>query len=505
MSMRRIGFLEAWRRGFCMLMLAGVASCMQPPPAPPQPRPTPEEVAARQAAEAAAIEQAAQEARLAEASRIADEAYIYGYPLVLGEVQRQLMSAVVKPAGIRAPANSLWHARRLTPAGERHPWVDDNDALASVAWLDLGREAMLFAYPEMGRRWFSFTLYSLWMPALATFADPQGGRVLVTGPQWQGTVPKGVRLVRSPTRYVALLGRIQTSGSEADLRAVHSLQSRLRLVPQTQPARSGAPSLPATDPLPPGDVPRQVVQAMDAADYFRLLLRLLGAAAPPATEDAPLLDRMARIGLEPGKPPGLDALEPAVRAALLRTPQRAMAQIAAYQPRLFAKAGNWQVAPTQGDFGTDYLRRAAVADLGWPGPQTPQILVLTTHADGEGRPLSGAHDYLLRFAKGQQPPVDGFWSLTLQTDDPGRRGFVPNSAERFSLGTRDKLPLDGDGSLNLQLQYLSPGLDNAARWLPAPKGDFMLTLRLYAPRAAPPSLWPLGRGSWTPPPVQRLP
>ena len=119
---------------------------------------------------------------------------------------------------------------------------------------------------------------------------------------------------------------------------------------------------------------------------------------------------------------------------------------------------------------------------------------LSTRVDAEGRPLSGAHDYLLRFAKGEQPPVDGFWSLTLQADDEGRRGFVPNSAERFSLGTRDKLPLEGDGALDLQLQYLSPGLDNAARWLPAPKGDFMLTLRLYAPKAAPPSLLAAGAG-----------
>jgi hypothetical protein len=252
-------------------------------------------------------------------------------------------------------------------------------------------------------------------------------------------------------------------------------------------------------------VPRQVVQAMDAADYFRLLLRLLGAAAPPATEDAPLLDRMARLGLEPGKPARLDELEPAVHAALLRTPQRALAQIAAYKPRLFATVGGWQMVTAQSDFGTDYLRRAAVADLGWPGPQTPQVVALMARADADGRPLSGAHDYLLRFAKGQQPPVDGFWSLTLRSDDSGRQGFVPNSAERFSLGTRDRLPLDGDGSLSLQLQYLSPGLDNAARWLPAPKGEFMLTLRLYAPKATPPSVLPPGRGSWTPPPVQRLP
>ena len=487
------------------LLLAGLTACVQPPPVPPKPGPTPAEVAARQAAEAAAIEQAALDVRVAEASRIADEAYVYGYPLVLGEVHRRLMSDVAKPAGIRAPANSFWHARRLAPAGDRHPWVDDNDTLASVAWLDLEREALLFVYPDMGRRWFNFTLYSLWMPALATLGDAKGGRVLVAGPEWQGSVPKGVRLVRSPTRYVALLGRIQTTGSDADLRALQALQQRLRLVPQTQRSRSGPPPAVPSEPLPPGDGARQVVQAMDADDYFRLLVRLLGTAAPPAAEDAPLLERMARIGLEPGKPPRLGELEPAVQAALQRTPARAMAQIAAYRPQLFATVGGWQVALAVGDWGTDYLKRAAVADLGWPGPQTPQVVALSTRIDAAGQPLSGAHDYLLRFAKGQQPPVDGFWSLTLQADENGRRSFVPNSADRFSLGTRDKLPLQSDGALDLLLQSLSPGLDDAARWLPAPKGEFILTLRLYAPKAAPPSVLPPGQGGWVPPPVQRQP
>lgn len=498
-------------RGVIVLALCLLTACVQPPPTPPpRPQPTSEELAARQAAEAAAAEHAAQQARTAEAARIAEAAYLYGYPLVLGELHRLSMSNVAKAAGQRAPLNSFWHARRLPPAGEPHPWVVDADTLVSTAWLDLGREAMLFVQPDMGRRWFSFSLHSLWMQPLLTLgtAEAKGLRVLLAGPEWQGNVPKGVRLVRSPTRYVALIGRIQTSGSDADLRSVQALQNRLRLVPQTVRARPGERTAPGVDSsavIGPADLPQQALRALDISAYFNLLARLLGAAAPPAAADAPMLLTMERIGLEPGKPFSLDAMEPAVQQALQRIPQRAKERLAAYRPQLFAQVDSWQLALDTGDFGTDYLRRAAVAAVAWPGwPAPQQLLQMSTRVDAEGRVLSGAHDYLLRFAKGRQPPADAFWSLTLEAEADGRRSFVANSADRVGLGSRDKLPLDADGALALQLQYLSPGLDHAASWLPAPKGDFVLTLRLYAPRSTPPSALPPGQGSWAPPPVRRI-
>ena len=103
--------------------------------------------------------------------------------------------------------------------------------------------------------------------------------------------------------------------------------------------------------------------------------------------------------------------------------------------------------------------------------------------------------------------MDGFWSLTVTTDagEDGRRGFVDDIAGRISLGTRDKPPPEADGALELFVQNLSPGLDNAARWLPAPKGGFALTLRLYAPKTAPPSALPPGQGAWVPPGLRRQP
>jgi hypothetical protein len=501
----------SWRAIVGAAALAGLAACVQAPPVPAQAEPTPAELAARRQAEAAAIEQAALEARVAQAVQRADEAYVYGYPLLVGEMLRLQMSGVAKAASHRASANNFWHARRLPAAGEpRHPLVDDADTLASFAWLDLGREAMLVAWPAMGRRWFSMALHSQWMQALHTagsgLGDSKPARLLVAGPEWQGSVPPGATLVRSPTRHVLLALRIQTSGSEADLRAVQALQARLRIVPQTARARR-EPAAAAPAPLSVPGTPQQQVAALDTAAAFELLAHLMGRAAPPAVADEPLLQRMAAIGIEPGKPFRMDVLEPAVQAALADTGARMQRRLTGLRPQVFAQAGSWQAPPAGGDFGTDYARRAAVAALQWPGADPRQLLEMSTRSDAEGRPLDGAHDYLLRFARGELPPVDGFWSLTLTADtgQDGRRSFVADRAGRINLGTRDQLPADADGALGLFVQNLSPGLDNAARWLPAPKGGFALTLRLYAPKTAPPSALPPGQGTWVPPGLRRQP
>jgi hypothetical protein len=505
----------SWRTAVTAAVLACLAGCVQAPPVPAMPQPTPAEQAARRQAEAAAVEQAALEARVGAAVQRADEAYVYGYPLLVGEMLRHRMSGAAKPAGHRVPANSFWHARRPPAAGEpRHPLVDDADTLASFAWLDLDREAMLVAWPAMKRRWFSVALHSQWMQVLHTagsgVGDGKAARVLVAGPDWQGSVPSGATLLRSPTRHVLLALRIQTSGSAADLRAVQVLQAQLRIVPQTVRTRrtpaeaAAAPALPAAS----GErTPQQQVAALDTAAAFELLAHLMGRAAPPAAADEPLLARIAAIGIEPGKPFRLDALEPAVQAVLADTGARMQRRLTALRPQLFAQAGSWQAPPAGGDFGTDYARRAAVAALQWPGTDPRQLLELSTRSDAEGRPLDGAHDYLLRFARGELPPVDGFWSLTLTADasGDGRRRFVADSAGRINLGTRDKLPADADGALELFVQNLSPGLDNAARWLPAPKAGFALTLRLYAPKTAPPSALPPGQSGWVPPAPRRQP
>ena len=108
--------------------------------------------------------------------------------------------------------------------------------------------------------------------------------------------------------------------------------------------------------------------------------------------------------------------------------------------------------------------------------------------------------YVMRFAKGQMPPADAFWSLTMYDSD---FFFVPNPFERYDRGGRANwLITNPDGSVDFYLQADLPGADKEANWLPASKGKFNLVLRIYSPRGTPPSIVD---GTRTPPPVRRVP
>ena len=103
----------------------------------------------------------------------------------------------------------------------------------------------------------------------------------------------------------------------------------------------------------------------------------------------------------------------------------------------------------------------------------------------------------MTFAPGQEPPVSGFWSMTLYNDE---HFFHPNDLNRFSLGTKNKnLQKAADGSLTLYVGAKSPGADKESNWLPASKDGFVLMMRLYWPKEKPPSLID---GSWKIPEVK---
>jgi hypothetical protein len=150
-----------------------------------------------------------------------------------------------------------------------------------------------------------------------------------------------------------------------------------------------------------------------------------------------------------------------------------------------------------GVYGTDYLKRAAVALVGL-GANLPEDAVYPLlQADSEGKPLEGSKRYVLHFEKKELPPVDAFWSVTMYDKD----GFqVANPLNRFAIGDRDDLQYNPDGSLDLYIQSANPGKDKERNWLPSPPcGLLGVTMRLYAPRAE------IIDGRWVPPTVCMAP
>jgi hypothetical protein len=441
-----------------------------------------------------------------EARQIAEDAYIYGYSLITTEVTRVQMSNVPKVEGLAAPTGQFINVPRYPPADYRGVSAPNADTLYSLAWLDLA-EPQVFSHPDMGDRFYLFEITDLWMsdsersPSKRT-ADGKAANYLFTGPGWQGTVPAGMKHFPVATRYMVILGRTYADGTEGDYKTVNALQAQYKVTPLSawgKPYTAVAPPVNANPGFSMTDKPQPIILAMGTEGYFSLMAKLMAAAAPPAAADAPMLARMARIGIVPGQPFEMSKLEPAVQAALKDIPQTALAKIEANKNSMGEIVNGWVVSKGLGTYGTSYLKRATVAAFGWPANQKRDAVYAYTEVDAAGQKLTGASKYTLTFPKNGAPPVNGFWSITMYQIDQGW-WFVPNALNKFTVSPRDNPKYNADGSLTLYFQNGSPGTDKEANWLPAPKGDFLPMLRMYWPKVTSPSII---NGSWRPPPVMK--
>ncbi|MBM4114198.1 MAG: DUF1254 domain-containing protein [Phycisphaerae bacterium] len=439
------------------------------------------------------------------AKEIALEAYIYGYSLVTTDVTRVQMSNIPAVAELGAPLNTFMNVKRYPPADYRGVSAPNADTLYSLAWLDLA-EPQVFSHPDMGDRYFLFPMVDLWM----TIFDSPGKRTtggkaakyLLTGPGWKGAVPDGVKQIQCATRYMVILGRTYADGTEKDYAAANALQAQYTITPLSSFGKPFTYKAPPVDPNPGFSMtekPQAAILALGTDGYFNLMTKLMGSSAPPPKADAPILARMAQIGIVPGQPFNSSKLDPAVQAALKDVPKLALDKMGANDKSMGVVVNGWIVSKGLGVYGTDYLKRAVVAAFGWPANLQKDAVYPYTTVDSKGEPLTGANKYTLTFAKGQTPPVDGFWSITMYMIDQGW-WFVPNPLNKFTVSMRDNPKFNDDGSLTLYFQNESPGKDKEANWLPAPKGAFIPMLRMYWPKQSSPSILD---GTWSPPQVMK--
>jgi hypothetical protein len=160
------------------------------------------------------------------------------------------------------------------------------------------------------------------------------------------------------------------------------------------------------------------------------------------------------------------------------------------------KVNGWEILTKTGIYDTDYASRALVTAIGLGANRPKDAIYPTSIADADGKPYSGANKYVMHFPKGQTPPADGFWSLTMYN---GEFFFVENKLNKYTVSPRNALKNNADGSLDIYIQNVSPGTDKEANWLPAPKEKFILMLRLNWPKEKDPSIL---NGTWKPPGVR---
>lgn len=432
------------------------------------------------------------------------DAYTFGYPLVTMEYTRRALTNTVAPQGAQAPMGQFVRMREYPDAQFRAVTAPNADTLYTTAWFDVSKEPYIVSVPDMGDRYFLLPMLDGWTNVFASPGKRTTGtkaqKFAITGPGWTGTLPDGVTEYKSPTALVWLLGRIYCTGTPEDYAAVHALQDQITAVPLSSYDKPYTPPPGAVDPaIDTKTAVREQVNALDGASFFTELAKLL-RVNPPAAQDAPVVAELAKLGVVPGQDFDRAKLEPGTADAIAAAPKVAQAKIQAWATAGVAAGDNqfvngWLFTTKTGNYGTNYLQRAYITWIGL-GANLPEDAVYpTSEGPDPGRKYSGANRYVMHFDNGELPPVQGFWSLTMYDAD---YFFVDNPLNRYTLSRRNQLKPNADGSVDLYLQADSPGPDRESNWLPAPKGDFVLMLRLYWPNTAPPSILD---GSWKPPAV----
>jgi len=432
---------------------------------------------------------------------LATDAYIYGYPLVTMEMTRRVLTNVAKPKGTHAPMGQLIKMREYPNASFRDVTAPNADTLYTTAFLDVGDEPWVLSLPDLKGRYALFPMLDGWtnvfqVPGKRT-TGTEAQTYAITGPNWNGTLPEGVKEYKSPTSIVWLLGRIYCTGTPEDYKAVHEIQDQVGLVPLSSYGKAYTPPEGKVNPDIDVKTPvRDQVNRLSAVEYFTLLAQLM-KTNPPAAKDAPEVARFARIGLVPGQ--DFDASKLNASFAK-RIPEvgfdRIMVQFKINNE--IKHINGWGFTTKTGLYGTDYLMRGLITAIGL-GANRPQDAVYPTSLkDAVGSAYDGANKYVMHFPKGELPPADGFWSLTMYD---GGYFFVENPINRYSISARQDLKRNADGSVDLYIQHESPGPDKESNWLPAPAGKFILMLRMYWPSESSPSILD---DTWTIPPVKVL-
>ena len=440
-----------------------------------------------------------------EVKKIAIDAYIYGYALMTSEVTEKafINTTAPNPETFQAPANQFVNIPKYPAADYKGVTAPNADTLYSAAFIDASKEPIILSYPDMHGRYFLFPIYSQWTNVIAAPGKRTLGTgaqtIAIIGPNWQGTLPSGItQKVKSPTNSVFIIGRVYADGTPEDYAAVNAAQKEFKLVPLSSYGKPYTPPAGTIDPKAPSvkEKVRDIISAMDTQTYFNAMAMSMAANPPVLPQDAPIVAEMAKIGLVPGKPFDLSKLSSADQAALADVGKVAYEQIAAVQKTGNKVVNGWLLTSGTGDYGAKYLWRAGVSSFGW-GANLDKDAIYPSTKDSEGAPLVGSNTYVIHFAKGKTPPVEGFWSITMYD---ASYFFYPNALNKLTVSMRDHPELNPDGSLDLYFSHDKPAKVPQANWLPAPSDQFILMMRMYWPKETPPSILD---GTWSPPPVKK--
>jgi len=438
---------------------------------------------------------------IGEVKAIAEEGFIYGLPIVMNYAVMYDYVIDRKSGQWKMPFNEIFNEHRVFTYKDTTVITPNSDTPYSMLWMDLRAEPMVISVPAVEKkRYYSVMLndgntfnYG-YVGSRATGSGP--GKYLVAGPDWKGATPAGIKKVfRSTTQFSVAVFRTQLFHA-GDMKNVIKVQAGYKVQPlsaflkQLPPAAAAAIEWPKID--------KELVKT-NFFEYLDFALQF----APPGPEEQEIRARLASIGIGPGKKFAFKDLSLAHKAEIILGMKEGERKVEEAVTRIGKPINGWQVGSAFGDrafYNGNWLLRAAAAKAGIYGNDAVEAMYPMAKTLADGTELDGSkHKYSLTFSKGQYPPVSAFWSVTMY--DGKTQLLIKNPLNRYLVNSPmlPSLKKNKDGSLTLYVQKDSPGKDKEANWLPAPDGPMYIVMRLYWPKAEPPSILPPGQGTWSPP------
>ena len=256
-----------------------------------------------------------------EIKQLAEEAYMFGYPLVLMEKSREKLTNFPSAGEIGAPMNQLSKSRKFPDYTFTDVVSPNADTLYSQGYVDLSKEPYILSMPDMGDRYYLMQILNGWTDV---FASPgtrtEGGKAqnyALVGPFWEGKLPDNVKEIKSPTNLIWIIGRTATTGTPDDYAKVHKLQDQYKLTPLSAWGTNYEvpKEVPINKELDMKKSPDEKISEMDAQTYYSLLVKLM-KENPAKPEDKPMLEKLAKLGIIPGQDFDINKLDPVIKNAL---------------------------------------------------------------------------------------------------------------------------------------------------------------------------------------------
>ena len=420
-----------------------------------------------------------------QARAIAKEAYIYGFPMVDNYRVQYAYFVNKENPEYKGGWNEIHNTARVYTPEDKAIQTPNSDTPYSAVGADLRTEPLVLTVPPIEQdRYYSLQFVDAYTYNVAYVGSRTtgngGGKYLLAGPNWKGDKPEGINeVIRSDTDLAFVLYRTQLLGP-SDIDQVKKIQAGYQVQPLSaflnQPPPAPAPAIDFVPPLTSD-------QQKTSPQFFEILNFVL-RFAPTLPAEKDLRARFETIGIGPEGNFEADKLTPEMRSAIEGGMADAWNEFNTFKKDKVdtGEVGSAQFFGTAEDLKGNYLYRMAGAVLGIYGNTAAEAIYPSFMNDSVGAPLTGANNYTFHFASGQLPPVNAFWSLTMY--ELPQSLLVANPLQRYLINSPmlPSLVPDTDGGYTFSIQNTSPGADKESNWLPAPKGPFMLVLRLYWPK-----------------------